>query len=73
MDPLAQPIVGLHRTVLVIGSRYLSPFIALVGKLFNVLGAKIQGHCVQCDQIGLLLKSLGGIYSSKISPNIGQL
>ena len=27
----------------------------------------------QCDQIGLLLKSLGDIFSNKISPNIGQL
>ena len=27
----------------------------------------------QCDQIGLLLKCYGGIFSYKISPNIGQL
>ena len=27
----------------------------------------------QCDQIGLLLKSLGDIFSFKINPNIGQL
>ena len=27
----------------------------------------------QCDQIGLLLKSFGDIFSYKISPNIGQL
>ena len=28
---------------------------------------------IQCDQIGLLLKSLGDIFACKISPNIGQL
>ena len=29
--------------------------------------------CLQCEQIGLLLKSLGYIFSCKINPKIGQL
>ena len=30
-------------------------------------------HCKQCDQIGLLLKRPGDIFSYQINPNIGQL
>ena len=58
-----------------IGSKWMfhqfCAYITYCIKLHNVY-PRIRTHC-QCDQIGLLLKSLGDIFSYKISPNIEQL